>query len=73
MMGVTVASTGPFAPRSRTPELHHSFFTSRMLFLTPNEQCQSTEGNAMYAKMMTQLILLPITLPIMTDFKAVLP
>jgi len=25
-MGVTVASAGPFAPRSRTPELHHSIF-----------------------------------------------
>jgi len=22
-----------------------NFFTGRMLFLTPNQQCQSTEGN----------------------------
>jgi len=34
-------------PRSRhitTPTPHHSIFTGQMLFLTPNEQCQSTEG-----------------------------
>jgi len=39
------------APRSRqktTPTPHHSvFFTGRMLFLTPNQQCQSTEGSEM--------------------------
>jgi len=32
-----------FAPRSRQitmPAPHHSIFTSRMLFLTPNQQCQ---------------------------------
>jgi len=31
-----------------TPIPHHSIFTGRMLFqvfLTPNQQCQSTEGN----------------------------
>jgi len=28
-----------------TPTPHHSIFTGRMLFLTPNQQCQSTEGN----------------------------
>jgi len=27
-----------------TPTPHHSIFTGRMLFLTPNQQCQSTEG-----------------------------
>ena len=35
------------APRSRqitTPTPHHSFFTGRMPFLTPNQQCQSTDG-----------------------------
>ena len=35
------------APRSRqvtTPTRHHSIFTGRMLFLTPSQQCQSTEG-----------------------------
>jgi len=37
------------APRSRqittsTPQKNHSIFTGRMLFLTPNQQCQSTEG-----------------------------
>jgi len=35
------------APRSRqttTPTPHQSSFTGRMLFLTPNQQCQGTEG-----------------------------
>ena len=35
------------APRSRqitTPTPHHSIFIDRMLFLTPNQQCQSIEG-----------------------------
>jgi len=27
-----------------TPAPHHSIFAGRMLFLTPNQQCQSTEG-----------------------------
>ena len=48
--GMAVASAGPyesFAPRCRqitTPVPHHSFFTSWMPFLPPNQQCQSTEG-----------------------------
>jgi len=36
------------APRSRqitTPTPHRSMFTGRMLFPTPNQQCQSSEGN----------------------------
>ena len=35
------------APRSRqitTPAAHHSIFTGQMLFQTPNQQCQNTEG-----------------------------
>jgi len=39
-----------FAPRSRQitmPAPHHSvFFTGRMPFLPPNQQCQSTEGTS---------------------------
>jgi len=27
-----------------TPTPHHSVLTGRILFLTPNKQCQSTEG-----------------------------
>jgi len=30
-----------------TPPPHHSIFTGLMLFLTPNQQSQSTEGNVM--------------------------
>jgi len=29
-----------------TPTPHHSTFTGRMLFLTSNQQCQSTEGTS---------------------------
>jgi len=39
------------APRSRhitTPTLNTQFFTGRMLFLTPNQQYQSTEGKSVY-------------------------
>jgi len=35
------------APRSRqttTPTPHRSIFTGQMLFLTPNQQCQSSEN-----------------------------
>jgi len=28
------------------PAPHHSIFYGRLLFQTPNQQCQSTEGNA---------------------------
>jgi len=38
------------APRSRqmtTQTPHHSIFTGRMFFPTPNQQCQSTEGTFM--------------------------
>jgi len=38
---------GHMGPRSRqvtTPAPHHSVFTGRMPFLTPNQQRQSTEG-----------------------------
>jgi len=45
------ASAGPYAKlhlaRSRqitAPTPHDSICTGRMLFLTPNQQCQSTEG-----------------------------
>ena len=37
------------APRSRQitmPAPFHSIFTGFMLFLTPNQQCQSTQGNS---------------------------
>jgi len=43
-----VASAEQYAPRSRqitTPAPHHSIFTGQILFLSPNQQCQSTEGN----------------------------
>jgi len=46
-----VASAGPYATHLHLTEDRHSrlhlitqFFTSRVLFLTPNQQCQSNEG-----------------------------
>jgi len=45
---VAVASAGLYASlhpmQTTTPTSHHSVFTGRMPFLTPNQQSQSTEG-----------------------------
>jgi len=50
-----VALAGPYAKQSApcsrqitTSTPHHSIFTSRMLFLMPSQQCQSTEGIYLY-------------------------
>jgi len=52
MMGVAVASAGPYANHlhlvpDRQPRQHNitQSFTRRMFFLTPNQQYRSTEGN----------------------------
>jgi len=37
--------SAPCSRQKTTPTSHHSIFTGRMLFLMPNQQCQSTEGN----------------------------
>jgi len=45
--GISWTACKRSAPRSRqitAPTPHHSIFTDRMFFLTPNKQCQSTEG-----------------------------
>jgi len=52
-----VATAGPYANNLHrapgrqitTPTPHHSNFKGRMLFLTPNQQCQSTAGIALKA------------------------
>jgi len=36
----------PHSRQITTPIPHHSIFTGRMLFLMPNQQCQSTEGKS---------------------------
>jgi len=52
---MAVASAGPYAMQAistllqtdnhtNSPTPHHSIFPGGMLFLTPNQQCQSTEG-----------------------------
>jgi len=41
--------------KSLTPAPRHSFFTGWMLFLTPNQQHQSTEGS------------MPLYIPVMTE------
>jgi len=45
--GISWAICKQSARRSRqisTPTPNHSIFAGRMVFLTPNQQCQSTEG-----------------------------
>jgi len=36
--------SAPCSRQTTTPTPHHSIFTGRMLFLTPDQQRQSTEG-----------------------------
>jgi len=46
--GISWTTCKQSAHRSRqitTPTTHHSIYTGRMLFLTHNQQCQSTEGH----------------------------
>ena len=46
--GISWTTRKQFASRSRqitTSTPHQSIFTGQMLFLTPNQQCKSTEGN----------------------------
>ena len=45
--GISWTTCKQSAPRSRqvtTPTPHLSIVTGRLLFLTPNQRCQSTEG-----------------------------
>jgi len=45
--GISWTICKSFAPHRQitTPVPHHSIFMGRMLFLMPNQQCQSTKGN----------------------------
>ena len=62
---VCMASAGPCkqsAPRSRqitTATSCRSIFTSRMLFLMPNRQCQSTEGTGKLYHLLNLNVMLP--------------
>ena len=59
------------APRSRqitTPTPHHSIFTGRLLFLTPNQQRQSTEGTRSNNAMLIKATLLLVHFLIMSKF-----
>jgi len=50
--GISWTICKQFAPRSRqitTSTPHHSMFTGRTLFLTPNQQCQSTDGQNLHS------------------------
>ena len=47
VLGCSVCKCIQFAPHSiqiTTSTPHHSIFLGRMLFLTPNQQCQSVDG-----------------------------
>ena len=59
------------APRSRQitmPAPHLSFFTGRMLFLPPNQQCQSTEGRIMLSSSCANSFAFSTMLKIFTYF-----
>jgi len=53
-MGFGMASGGPYANNLHQTDNHTNTsslnFTGRMLFLTPNQQCQSTEGKLYQTK-----------------------
>ena len=42
-----ICKSAPCSRQIAMPAPHHSFFTGRMPFLPPNQQCQSTEGKAL--------------------------
>jgi len=55
---VAVTSAGPYPNHYRqttTPASHHSVFTGRMLFLTSNQQRQSTEGSSKHCFQLRQI------------------
>jgi len=43
--------SAPHYRQITTPTPHHSIFTCRMLFLMPNQQCQSTRGKSAECKL----------------------
>jgi len=46
-------TTAPHSRQITTPTPHQSIFTGWMLFLTPNQQCQSTEEYQLPEKLET--------------------
>jgi len=64
--GISWTTCKQSAPRSRqitTPTPHHSMFTGRMLFLTPNQQCQSAEGKAQHMCMRAYCVRTLLAMP----------
>jgi len=56
---MAVASAGPYANNLLTDnhtDTSSFIFTGRVLFLTPNQQCQSTEGSFTLVSLCVQLI-----------------
>ena len=41
-----ICKSAPCSRQTTTPAPHHSVFTGRMPFLSPNQPCESTEGNS---------------------------
>jgi len=46
--------SAPLSRQITTPTPHHSIFTGRVLFLTPNQQRQSTDGKLWYRPIVSQ-------------------
>ena len=69
--GKAVASAVPYANNcSRqitTPTPHHSIFSGQMLFLMPNQQCQSTEGIHTLIGLRLQLVFSEISINLATN------
>ena len=48
-ISLAICKSAPCPRQTTMPAHHHSIFTGRMPFLSPNQQCQSTEGQAFSA------------------------
>ena len=74
--GVAVASAGQYNMQTIciAPNRYHtntsslSFFTSRMLFLTPNQHCQCTDGNRQRAVKLFVAAVVPLLFRLLIAF-----
>ena len=73
-----VASAGPYANNlrlapDRIPHQHliTQFFTGQMLFLTPSQQCQSTEGKVLLSPATRGLSILAVSPCVVLIFRII--
>jgi len=58
-----ICKSAPRSTQTTIPALHHSVFTGRMPFLTPDQQRQSTEAGLNVIKIFLTNIGWPVCLP----------